>query len=263
MHDCDANVCRQPGAVEKSECCPLSDKTCDADAKFIMNPTSAGGITRFSACTVGNICSAMGRNSIKTDCLSDNLNVPTITGSQCGNGIVEEGEDCDCGGEESCGNNKCCNPKTCKFINNAVCDDSNEDCCKDCQFASSDTVCRASTGPCDPEEKCTGDKSTCPKDNHTPDGDKCGDGDLTCASGQCTSRNLQCKTLMGGLLEGNDVSACDSSSCSLLCQSSNMAANSCSGMNQNFIDGTPCSGGGKCSNVSCFFFVLPILLSIL
>ena len=214
-----------------------------------MNPTSGRGITQFSPCTVGNICSAMGRSNIQTSCLSDNRGVVTISGSQCGNGIVEEGEQCDCGGEQGCGNNKCCDPKTCKFKDTAVCDDSNEDCCRNCQFASSNTPCRPSTGQCDPEETCTGSSPVCPQDNRAPDGQACGSG-LACASGQCTSRDLQCKTLMGSLIGSNDTYACDKSSCTLSCSSPSFPPNTCSAMQQNFLDGTPCGGGGRCNNVS-------------
>ena len=32
---------------------------------------------------------------------------------KCGNSIVEEGEECDCGDVEEC---PCCNPKTCKLL---------------------------------------------------------------------------------------------------------------------------------------------------
>ncbi|PGH07382.1 hypothetical protein AJ79_06284 [Helicocarpus griseus UAMH5409] len=249
VHDCDQNLCAQSQAVT-SECCPLSQGSCDADGRFIMNPTSGRGITQFSPCTIGNICSGMGRNSVRTDCLSNNKGVVTITGSQCGNGIVEEGEECDCGGEDSCGNNPCCDAKTCKFKGNAVCDDSNEDCCSGCQFASSSTVCRASTGPCDPEERCTGNTPNCPEDKSTPDGEACGNG-LACASGQCTSRDQQCRTLMGNLLDGDRTFACDDQTCSLTCSAPSLPPNSCSSLNQNFLDGTPCGSGGKCQNGFC------------
>jgi hypothetical protein len=36
----------------------------------------------------------------------------------CGNGIVEDGEECDTEGEDTA----CCDPNTCKFKNNAVCE---------------------------------------------------------------------------------------------------------------------------------------------
>lgn len=251
VHDCDSSTCAQ-GLDDSSQCCPYSSTTCDAGGRFIMNPSTGTDITQFSPCTIGNICSALGRNSVKSSCLSDNRGVITITGSQCGNGIVEAGEDCDCGGEESCGDNKCCDAKTCKFKNGAVCDDSNEICCVNCQFASADTVCRASTGPCDVEEKCTGNSPTCPEDVHVPDGQSCGNSTgLACASGQCTSRDLQCQEVMGDLIGSNETRACNSDSCTLECYSPSLSADVCAAMNQNFLDGTPCSGGGHCSNGRC------------
>lgn len=252
VHDCDAQVCANAETVNSQQCCPLSADTCSAGAKYIMNPSTGEGITGFSPCTVGNVCSALGRNSVKSTCLSDNKGVMTITGNQCGNGIVEDGEDCDCGGAESCGNNQCCDPGTCKFKNNAVCDDSNDECCKGCQFVSALSVCRPSTGACDPQETCTGNSSTCPADSFAPDGQTCGNSadNLQCASGQCTSRNQQCKTLMGSITANNDTYACNSQDCTLSCASPEFGPNVCYSMQQNFLDGTLCGGGGKCNNVS-------------
>lgn len=250
VHDCDSQTCAKD-LDSSSQCCPLSSSTCDANAKYIMNP-SAHDVNHFSPCTIGNICSALGRNSVKGSCLSANRGVITYTGSQCGNGIVEEGEDCDCGGEESCGSNSCCDAKTCKFKDGAVCDDVNDSCCDKCQFMSADTVCRASRGECDIEEKCSGNSAACPSDEYKNDGDKCGSGgDLKCASGQCTSRDLQCRTVMGSLLNSNDTYACDDSSCTLTCASNNLGPNACASLQQNFLDGTPCGGGGHCDNGSC------------
>ncbi|KAI9747917.1 MAG: Fructose-bisphosphate aldolase 1, partial [Chaenotheca gracillima] len=253
VHDCTSQTCSDGNTVNAQQCCPLSADTCDAGEKYIMNPSTGDGITAFSPCTLGNICSAMGRKSVNTDCLSANKGVTTITGNQCGNGIVEDGEDCDCGGEESCQGNSCCNPKTCKFQNNAVCDDSNEDCCSGCQFAPSSKVCRASTGSCDPEEKCSGNDAVCPQDKTAPNGQDCGNSTagLACASGQCTSRDLQCKTLMGSFTQKNDTYACDSSNCQLSCASPEFGTGVCYGMQQNFLDGTTCGGGGTCQNGQC------------
>ncbi|ORY56053.1 ADAM family of metalloprotease-like protein ADM-B [Pseudomassariella vexata] len=253
VHDCTSSTCSD-GTASVQKCCPVSASSCDAQGAYIMNPSTGSGITNFSPCSIGNICSAMDRNSIKTQCLTNNRDVVTITGQQCGNGIVEAGEDCDCGGESGCNDNACCNPTTCKFQSGAVCDPSNEDCCNDtCQFASNGTVCRSSTGTCDPQEVCSGSSAVCPADVTTPDGESCGasGADLTCASGQCTSRDLQCKTLMGSLSSNNDTYACNSQGCLLSCASSSLAANTCYNMNQYFLDGTPCQGGGKCSNGQC------------
>lgn len=43
-------------------------------------------------------------------------NVTTL--KMCGNGIKEDGEDCDTGGQPS----NCCDPTTCKFKTGAVCE---------------------------------------------------------------------------------------------------------------------------------------------
>jgi hypothetical protein len=213
-----------------------------------MNPSTARGITRFSACSIGNICSALGRNSVKSGCLSNNRGVTSITGQTCGNGIVEGDEQCDCGGASGCGNNKCCDPTTCKFRTNAVCDDANEDCCRNCQFASANTVCRPGVSACDPQETCNGTSPYCPEDKHKPDGEGCGNG-LSCASGICTSRDQQCKTVMGSYTSGNDTYACDNSNCMLSCGSPEFGRGTCYGLQQNFLDGTSCTGGGTCRNV--------------
>ena len=231
-----------------------------------MNPSTARGITDFSPCSVGNVCAAFGRNSVRTDCFANNRGVNTITGQQCGNGIVEEGEDCDCGGEDGCEDNGCCDPQTCQFIGDAVCDDSNESCCDECQFASAQTICRASTGACDPEERCSGESAMCPADETAPDGDSCTSPDIgdalegeefECASGQCTSRDHQCRTLMGGFSSSvpggasNDTFACDSDLCQLSCTSPDFGEDRCFGLQQNFLDGTPCGSGGRCRNGIC------------
>ncbi|KAA8648728.1 hypothetical protein EYZ11_004236 [Aspergillus tanneri] len=257
VHDCTDQTCAQ-NLEASSQCCPFSTDQCDAKSQFIMNPSTGQDITKFSRCTIGNICSALGRNSVKSHCLSDNRGVTTYTGGQCGNGIVESGEDCDCGGEESCGNNSCCDAKTCKFKNGAVCDDANDSCCSSCKFASADTVCRPSRGECDLEEKCTGNSSTCPSDSYKDDGSKCGNSTagLTCASGQCTSRDYQCRTVMGSLLHDNSTYACSqfNDQCELICFSKEYAkefGSQCMSVNQNFLDGTPCGSGGHCSNGKC------------
>lgn len=253
IHDCDASVCANATLVAAQQCCPLSASTCDAGGQYIMNPSTGPNIKTFSPCTVGNICSAIGRNSVNTRCLTANKDVSIVTGSQCGNGIVEPGEDCDCGGEAGCGSNSCCDATTCKFVGSAVCDPSNEDCCNNqCQFASNGTVCRASTGSCDPEEVCSGTSATCPADLTAPDGTSCGNSSsLHCASGQCTSRDLQCKVLMGSYTQGNDTYACSSSGCQISCASPEFGSNVCYSMQTNFLDGTPCQGGGKCNNGQC------------
>lgn len=228
VHDCTSSTCSDGTTVASQQCCPLSTTTCDANGAYIMNPSSNDGVDQFSPCTIGNVCSALLRNSVKSTCLSDNKGVTTITGNQCGNGIVEEGEECDCGGTDGCGSNTCCDPSTCKFTSGSVCDDANDDCCTSCQFTSSGTVCRASTGVCDPEETCSGSSASCPEDATAQDGTSCGTS-LECASGQCTSRDEQCMTLMTSYTASNDTYACDSSSCTIKCTSPSLGSGVCYG----------------------------------
>lgn len=250
VHDCTSTTCSD-GTATRQQCCPLSSSTCNANGQFIMNPSTGSGITQFSPCSIGNICSAMGRQSVQSSCLTNNKDVVTITGSQCGNGIVEAGEDCDCGGASGCGSNSCCDATTCKFTSGSVCDPSNEQCCTgQCQYASSGTICRASTGVCDPAETCSGLVGDCPTDQKAVDGTGCGSG-LECASGQCTSRDQQCQSLLGSLTTDNDTQACGSSGCQISCQSPEFGDNVCYKLNQNFLDGTSCQGGGKCENGVC------------
>lgn len=121
VHDCTSDTCTGT-TMQASMCCPLNKGTCNAGGGFIMNPSTSDKIQAFSACTIGNICSAFDRNSVDNSCLRSNRDVQILTEKECGNGIVEEGEDCDCGDAESCAGDSCCNPETCKFADNAVCE---------------------------------------------------------------------------------------------------------------------------------------------
>lgn len=254
VHDCTSQSCQDTSFVQSQQCCQFSASSCDAGGQYIMDPTSSDGVNDFSPCSIGNICSGLARNSVNGQCLVDNRGVTIITQQQCGNGIVEPGEDCDCGGTEGCAGDSCCNPDTCMFTSGSVCDDANEDCCNNCQFATNGTVCRSSTGECDPQETCTGTSASCPEDQTQPDGSDCGDDGLKCASGQCTSRDNECKVRMGSYTTNNDTFACGNSGCIVSCQSPEFGYNTCLSLQQNFLDGIPCGGGGSCQNVSCSNF---------
>eukprot|EP01147_Barroeca_monosierra_P000097 gene97-3490_t len=49
----------------------------------------------------------------------------------CGNGVLESGEECDCGAD--CENDDCCDEE-CNLINGAECSDQSGSCCKDCKM---------------------------------------------------------------------------------------------------------------------------------
>ncbi|KAH6959780.1 Metallo-peptidase family M12-domain-containing protein [Ilyonectria sp. MPI-CAGE-AT-0026] len=171
-HDCTSNECGLSGSTQ--DCCPLSESSCNAEGRYIMNPQVGEQIREFSPCTIGMICTAFGRQLIDTSCLVDEDDAPDINDSQCGNGIVEAGEACDCGGAEGCAETSCCNPDTCQLLPDAACDPWVDACCTDqCQVAERGLVCRASRVSCDPEEMCDGVSSQCPEDEQ--DFDSCGD----------------------------------------------------------------------------------------
>lgn len=56
---------------------------------------------------------------------------------------------------------------------------------------------------------------------------------------------------MGSYTQGNDTYACSSSGCQISCASPEFGSNVCYSMQQNFLDGTSCQGGGKCDNGQC------------
>ncbi|KAJ4138556.1 hypothetical protein NW768_002399 [Fusarium equiseti] len=177
-HDCTSSECSD-GYSRDDDCCPLSRSTCDARNQYIMNPQSSPGIEEFSPCTIGTICTGIGDEHIDTSCLVSEDDVPDINDSQCGNGIVEPGETCDCGGSRRCPSDSCCNPETCQLRNGAECDPVSDGCCtEECRVADSGLVCRESTADCDPEERCDGSSGQCPIDvqNCTNDDDVGGDG---------------------------------------------------------------------------------------
>ncbi|THH30380.1 hypothetical protein EUX98_g3806 [Antrodiella citrinella] len=248
IHDC-TDGCETNGI----QCCPLTASTCDANSQFIMNPVAQSSEMKFSQCSLGNICSLMTGNSgghTNTTCLVDAASArQTISLQMCGNGIVEDGEDCDPGAGTT---SSCCNSTTCKFTSGAVCDPASSPCCtQQCGFAPTTQVCRPSKdATCDTAEVCTGNSSSCPTDIFSPNGQSCGSNGLACANGVCTSLDKQCQTVGASM---NLTKACPSpnnKSCQVSCQDPT-TANQCVVLQSALIDGSPCGYGGTCSNGSC------------
>ena len=70
-------------------------------------------------------------------CLDDTPEPDLIYGEPiCGNGLLEKGEDCDCGtqNQEEC-KSDCCNAATCKFNQGADCDSADGPCCHKDSFS--------------------------------------------------------------------------------------------------------------------------------
>jgi hypothetical protein len=155
---------------------------------FRLAPT-----TFWSDCSLDFLSHALKRGA--DYCL---LNVPKTVfgGAKCGNGVLEDGEDCDCGGEEC--PNKCCIAATCKLAPEAICADG--DCCdiNTCKPKPMATVCRKSMNSCDLPEFCDGENPKCPADFFVSNGLACPDApDDYCYNGYCGSRDKHCQFIWG------------------------------------------------------------------
>ncbi|PIC21340.1 hypothetical protein B9Z55_026207 [Caenorhabditis nigoni] len=160
--------------------------------RCIMNPQS-GHMEVWSECSVKNLASGFNRG---IDLCLFNEPGQKPSDAKCGNGIVEAGEECDCGPLKC--DNDCCDGSTCKLIGEAQC--ASGDCCdlKTCKPKPRATVCRAAVGICDLDEFCNGETNDCPADFFVQNGANCPGRDLEfCYEAGCGSRNDQCAKLWG------------------------------------------------------------------
>lgn len=251
-HDCDEAMCKaatRSGVLECYQC----EKSCDCKNNFIMSPQSGGlNIRTFSPNSIRDLCLKSQNHSCLVD-YNSNHGFPSV----CGNGIREEGEDCDCGDEESCKNDPCCTPQ-CTFKPGAVCSDKDDECCNKCQIvsASQNKICIKGAGPCQKNSVCDGKSAKCPDLKTIRDGTACFSQmsqksdpfQSSCASGFCTSRDIQCRTIgkfqnIIGSAVGND-----SLECKMLCKSNDGAIIK---YESAFIDGTICGRSGRCKKGAC------------
>ncbi|KAM5139056.1 disintegrin and metalloproteinase domain-containing protein 12 [Callospermophilus lateralis] len=160
----------------------------------IMNPSTGFPFPMvFSSCSRKDLEASLEKGMGM--CL---FNLPEVKqafgGQKCGNGYVEEGEECDCGEPEEC-TNRCCNATTCTLKPDAVC--AHGLCCEDCQLKPAGTACRGSGNSCDLPEFCTGASPHCPANVYLHDGHPCQGVDGYCYNGICQTHEQQCVTLWG------------------------------------------------------------------
>ncbi|GCC30186.1 disintegrin and metalloproteinase domain-containing protein 12 isoform X1 [Chiloscyllium punctatum] len=171
--------------------------TCRATSEkggCIMTPSTGYPFpTVFSSCSKKDLDSSLEKGVGM--CLFNMPEVKELYGGQkCGNGYVEEGEECDCGELEEC-TNPCCNASTCTLKPEAVC--AHGLCCKDCKLKPPGTPCRDSSNSCDLPEFCTGTNAHCPANVYLHDGQPCHKKDGYCYNGICQTHEQQCITLWG------------------------------------------------------------------
>ncbi|XP_058406490.1 disintegrin and metalloproteinase domain-containing protein 7 [Diceros bicornis minor] len=120
--------------------------------------------------------------------LSDKLN----DFPYCGNKMLDEGEECDCGPVEEC-TNPCCDADKCLLKPGFSCAEG--ECCESCQMKKAGSICRPAKDECDFPELCTGHSSGCPKDQFQVNGFPCKNEKGYCFMGKCPTRDDQCSEL--------------------------------------------------------------------
>ncbi|KAJ3541674.1 hypothetical protein NM688_g6050 [Phlebia brevispora] len=81
-------------------------------------------------------------------------------------------------------------------------------------------------------------------------GKSCGPNGLACASGTCTSLDLQCQTVGASLNLQKACPSHDDKSCQVSCQDPT-SSDQCVELQSPLIDGSPCGYGGTCLQGSC------------
>ncbi|XP_046857676.1 disintegrin and metalloproteinase domain-containing protein 10-like isoform X2 [Xenia sp. Carnegie-2017] len=162
-----------------------SECSSQVGGNYIMFPKATSGTDpnnrKFSKCSIDYISPVL---AAKADCFKQ-------TGEAiCGNNLVEDGEECDCGFFDDC-NDNCCNHAngtvhSCKLKGDAKCSPSQGLCCNDsCQFKNNDTVCE--TGDCIEDTRCNSMNATCPQPVTKMDNVTDCNGDRgVCLKGECT-----------------------------------------------------------------------------
>lgn len=166
--------------------------TCPTQA-CIMN-SGATGSRNFSSCSADDFEKMI--LSVGGSCL---LNVPrpdeSYSAPYCGNGLVDFGEECDCGSQKECESDPCCEFGTCRLKSGAEC--AFGECCRHCQFLPGGTVCRSSTDECDLPEYCNGSSPLCQSDVFIQNGQPCRNSEAYCYNGKCQTYDGQCQAIFG------------------------------------------------------------------
>ncbi|XP_052608816.1 disintegrin and metalloproteinase domain-containing protein 26A-like [Peromyscus californicus insignis] len=169
---------------------PHDENYCTCGLSSCIMAAYQSNSPRFSNCSYENMYSVITRRS----CL---YNIPdkevTTNLTLCGNSLVEEGEECDCGSSESCQSDPCCG-EDCVLKPDAEC--AFGLCCKSCKFMPAGTVCRYQGNECDLPEWCYGSSAECPEDVYLEDGTRCSGGGY-CYKRTCHKHEKHCQMIFG------------------------------------------------------------------
>ncbi|XP_066509117.1 disintegrin and metalloproteinase domain-containing protein 10-like [Hoplias malabaricus] len=168
------------------ECTPGESKAQDNKEKgnYIMYARATSGDkfnnNKFSICSIRNISQVLDK---KRACFVES-GQPI-----CGNGLVEAGEECDCGYSSECKDQCCHNADStnkCRLQASAKCSPSQGPCCtSSCQFKSSSEMCR-NVSECAEKGTCNGVSAQCPASTPKENLTACHQETQVCINGACT-----------------------------------------------------------------------------
>ena len=182
-----------------------------AGGLFVMTTvtphTVHSNMAKFSPCSIDTMAPVI---ELKAD-LCFGLNFQSI----CGNQILEEGEQCDCGYAFNCVD-KCCMPG-CELSSGSLCSPQSTFCCtEDCNVAPAIQPCRAET-ECALLTHCDGQSEKCPPAQQKEDYSPCFFDQRVCLNGTCDL----------SACEYNDLSDCsceDEDACVYCCTNAGQEA---------------------------------------
>ncbi|XP_024937542.1 disintegrin and metalloproteinase domain-containing protein 10 isoform X2 [Cephus cinctus] len=171
---------------DPDECSPGGE-----DGNFIMFARATSGDkrnnNRFSSCSLLSINPVLNAKARSPKgCFAENR------AAICGNGVVEEGEECDCGWEEDC-KDPCCHPQRrhhaavqvpCRLAEGATCSPSQGPCCTSACTLRHGEKCRDDNG-CRDASFCDGSGPHCPESISKPNKTICNE-EFVCYMGECT-----------------------------------------------------------------------------
>ncbi|XP_053532755.1 disintegrin and metalloproteinase domain-containing protein 10 [Ictalurus punctatus] len=172
-----------------SECTPGESKTSDMKERgnYIMYARATSGDklnnNKFSICSIRNISRVL--DAKRSQCFVES-GQPI-----CGNGLVEVGEQCDCGYSDHCKDTCCHNAnepdgKKCTLKPGAKCSPSQGPCCTaQCEFKGTQEKCR-NESDCALEGKCSGTTAQCPTSTPKANLTACNGETQVCINGVCT-----------------------------------------------------------------------------
>uniref|UniRef100_A0A4W5PB42 ADAM metallopeptidase domain 23 n=1 Tax=Hucho hucho TaxID=62062 RepID=A0A4W5PB42_9TELE len=179
-------------AAKRKEC-----GCADSWVGCIMEDTGVQHPRVFSKCSISDYKEFLLKGG--GSCLFNRPN-KLFESTECGNGYIEVGEECDCGARSEC-YKECC--KKCSLANGAHCADG--PCCNNtCLFYPRGYSCRYAVNDCDISETCSGDSGQCPPNLHKQDGYHCQVDQGRCYGGECKTRGNQCKYLWGPKAGGSE-----------------------------------------------------------